>query len=89
VTLAVKFNGGQGWTRDVSASGMFFTTDWPFRVGAPITFTLVLDHTNPGRQQEITCEGVVIRVESGEQAHGVAVSINSYDLGHLQDRSDG
>ncbi len=81
VTLAVKFCGGQGWTRDVSASGTFFTTEWPFRVGAAIRFTLVLDHADPRRTQEVTCEGVVVRVEPADRTHGVAVSINSYDLG--------
>jgi hypothetical protein len=86
VTLAVKFNGGQGWTRDISATGMFFTTEWPFRVGSPIKFILVLDHAEPGRQHEVTCEGVVVRVEAGEPHRGVAVSIDSYDIGHL--RSD-
>lgn len=89
VTLAVKFNGGQGCTRDVSASGMFFTTEWPFRVGSPIRFTLVLDHAEPGRQQEVTCEGVVVRMEPGGQGHGVAVSINSLDLGEVEGRSGG
>jgi PilZ domain-containing protein len=82
----VKFEGGQGWTRDISASGTFFTTEWPFRVGNPIRFTLVLEHVEPGRRQEVTCEGTVVRVESGAREQGVAVSIDSYDLGQLAER---
>lgn len=83
----MKFEGGQGLTRDISASGTFFTTEWPFRVGNPIRFALVLEHAEPGRRQEVTCEGTVVRVEPGLGEHGVAVSINSYDLGQLAERS--
>jgi len=84
VTLEVKFDGGRGLTRDVSASGMFFTTELPFRVGAPIRCTLVLEHAHPGNRREVTCEGVVVRVQPGAQTNGVAVSIDSSDIGHLE-----
>ena len=89
VTLEVKFEGGRGLTRDVSASGMFFTTELPFRVGAPIRFTLVLEHAHPGGPHEVTCEGRVVRVEPGTQTHGVAVSIDSSDIGRVAGNPEG
>jgi len=84
VTLAVKFDGGQGWTRDVSVSGVFFTTEWPFPVGAPLRFTLVLENVAPGTRQPVSCQGTVVRVERAEQTYGVAVSLDGYEIGNAE-----
>src|SRR5262245_45954836 len=84
VTLAVKFDGGQGWTRDVSVSGVFFTTEWSFPIGAPIHFTLLLENVAPGTRQQVSCQGTVVRVERAEQAYGVAVSLDGYEIGNAE-----
>jgi len=84
VTLPVTFEGGQGWTRDVSVSGVFFTTEWPFPIGAPIQFTLVLENVAPGARQQVSCQGTVVRVERSEQAYGVAVSLDGYEIGNAE-----
>ena len=88
VTLSVTFAGGQGWTRDVSATGMFLTTDSALRVGAPIQFTLLLESAEPGAPREVTCEGVVVRVEPRAGSHGVAIRIDSYDIKHADGISE-
>lgn len=80
VALAVKLAHGEGRTRDVSASGVFFTTQGPFSPGTHIRFAIELEHADPGGVMHITCGGEVVRVEPRPNAIGVAVRISSYDF---------
>ena len=80
VGLAVKLEHGEGRTRDVSASGVFFTTQGPFLPDAHIKFAVELEHADPGGVLHIVCEGTVVRVEPRPNALGVAVRISSYDF---------
>jgi hypothetical protein len=84
VALAVKLEHGAGWTRDVSASGVFFTTQGSFFPGAPVRFVLELEHVDPAGVVHVTCEGKVVRVEPLSQAIGLAVHILSYEFGRRQ-----
>ena len=70
---------GNGRTRDVSASGIYFETEALMAAGAPIRFSLVLEHLYP-IPLRLECEGQIIRVERREGTLGVAAAINSYRL---------
>jgi hypothetical protein len=81
LVLTVTLEHGVGRTRDVSALGVFFTTQGPFFPGAHIKFTIGLEHADPSGVVPIAFEGKVVRVEPRPNAIGVAVRIASYDLG--------
>ena len=85
IALPVMLGDARGTTRDVSASGVFFTLrDRPTRppeLREPIRFRLTLEHVDPQGPLHIGCEGHVVRVEVGPEAVGVAVSISAYDFG--------
>ena len=85
IALPVTLDDAQGSTRDVSASGVFFTLHdrsiQPPELQEPIRFRLTLEHADPHGPLHIGCEGHVVRVESGPKAIGVAVSISAYDFG--------
>ena len=85
VALPVTLDDAQGSTRDVSASGVFFTLhDQSIRPPAlreHIRFRLTLEHVDPDGPLHIDCEGDVVRVEVGPEAIGVAASISAYDFG--------
>ena len=84
VALPVTLDDAQTWTRDVSASGVFFTLDnrstRPPQLREHIRFRLTFAHADPREPLHIDCEGDVVRVEVGSEAIGVAVSISAYDF---------
>ncbi len=80
VVLAVKLEHGEGRTRDVSATGVFFTTQERFSLDDRITLALELEHADPDGVLHIVCEGTVVRVEPRPDAVGVAVCICAYDF---------
>ena len=84
VALPVKLEQGEGWTHDVSASGVFFTTQGSFSPGAPVRFVLELDHVDPAGVVPVACEGKVVRVEPRPHAVGLAVHICSYEFNGRQ-----
>lgn len=77
--LPVKFEDGDGWTRDVSASGVYFETDASLTPGAPIKFSLLLEHVYP-TPLHLACKGEIVRVERREGTVGVAAAITAYRL---------
>jgi hypothetical protein len=87
----VTLDDANGFTRDVSTSGVFFTFQgWPASlpvVDQHIKFRLTLEHADPRGPFYIGCEGHVVRVEQAADAVGVAVSITDYDLSVSQDPS--
>src|SRR5437867_13259549 len=80
LSLAVEMEQGQGVTRDISPAGVYFETDQPHASGAPIRFTLVLEHTGPAPLR-LACVGEVVRVEPRGAAFGVAAAIISHRIG--------
>lgn len=82
VVLTVTLEDGrEGRTRDVSASGVFFTAQGAFVEDTPVKFTIALEHADPGSVLHIACEGQVVRVEPSCRGVGVAVRISAYDFG--------
>ena len=78
VAVPVELAQGTGITRDISASGVFFETDLSFPVNATLSFSLVLEHADPGGPVRLQCQGEVVRVEQREGKMGVAVRFTSY-----------
>jgi len=75
--LLVELEGGSGITRDVSAFGVFFETDHPFTPGAPVSFSLLLEHGALDGPLRLHCQGQILRVERRRAKTGVAVAIDS------------
>jgi hypothetical protein len=78
--LAVVLDDAKGATRDISATGVFFTTQQALTVGAPITFELELPHADPRGVLRVGCGGTVLRIEPIDEAFGVAVHITAYGV---------
>lgn len=71
--------GGQGHTRDISSSGVYFETDQPLREQSLICFVLV----SPSQMdsKDIFCEGRVVRLEQQNRALGVGVMLERFSFG--------
>lgn len=78
----VSLEGGiEGLTRDVSASGVYFTVDEKLEVGQVIRFSM--EFATPRESREILrleCVGKVVRIERGGSKSGVAVAISESRL---------
>ena len=71
-----------GTTRDISGSGIYFTSEASFQVGGVIRFSLRLEHALPNQPLRIKCQGHVVRVEDLGEQHGVAATIDHYSYRH-------
>ena len=78
VAVPVELEHGKGVTRDISASGIFFETDLSYPLGVTLSFSLVLEHADPGGPVHLQCQGEVVRVKRCEGKVGVAVRFTSY-----------
>jgi hypothetical protein len=86
--LPVEFESGKGFTRDFSASGIFFEADRLFSLGQPIEFTLFLEHIDAAGPVRMKCMGEIVRVEENGKKIGVAATINSYSFEPIEPKSD-
>jgi hypothetical protein len=75
--LVVEMAQGNGVTRDIGASGVYFETQARPVDGASIRFTLILEHTDPAPLR-LGCVGEVVRVEPRGDMFGVAAHITSH-----------
>ena len=80
IAIPVELEQRTGLTGDISASGVFFETDSSFSVGVTISFSLVLEHADPGGPLRLQCQGEVVRVEQREGKVGVAVRFRRIGL---------
>jgi Tfp pilus assembly protein PilZ len=71
-TLPVRVEGKPGFTRDVSASGMFLETDAAYRIGRTIDLSLNLD--TPWGKVVVNCHGKIVRLEKHDHRIGIAVT---------------
>ena len=78
IAVPVELDHGTGLTRDISTSGIFFETDQSCSVGTTLSFSLVLEHADPGGPVRLQCQGEVVRVEQRESKVGVAVCFTAY-----------
>lgn len=73
VSLPVSMAQADCYTRDVSASGVFFEVNTPLNLGERIDFAIEFD--NLGGKLMLKCIGEIIRVENRDGKVGVAVKI--------------
>ena|SRR5687767_2564783 len=79
IDIPVELDGHVGFTRDVSANGIYFIAEEPPRVGPLFRFTLVFDRGGP-RVTRVHCLGRMIRIDLDElgRAIGIAARIESF-----------
>ena len=83
VNLPVTLEHGQGVTRNVSGSGVFFecsSKQTSLTLGAVISFSLKLDDARKGalRVNKVSAQGEILRVEQHAEKVGVATAIKAY-----------
>ena len=79
--LPVSINKDPGFTRDISATGMFIIMQRQQKVGSHVEFTL--DLNTPMGNVKFSCEGEVVRIENIPGSDGqVGIGIKIFkDLG--------
>jgi hypothetical protein len=87
VALPVELPNGEGVTRDVSASGVFFETAVSFSPGSTIRLCLLLEHADPIGPIRLHCQGKVVRLERLHGRIGVAVAIDQHHFDPMEPRS--
>src|SRR5690349_14751443 len=81
--LRVTFAAGQGVTRNVSASGIYFVTETVFVVGQAIKLHIEFADL-PGGLLAVTCNGRVVRVEKQGAVRGVAAAIADFEFRRMR-----
>lgn len=71
----------RGWTKDLSSGGAFITPNPHFHLKQPIQFCVKLPAVDAKSPRGLVCEGRVVRIQSTGPEKGIAVTIESYDLG--------
>ena len=64
----VTFREGRGWSRDISTTGIFFSTKKALKESEMIQLTI---HLN--QEPNVQCDGKVVRTEQRTDDYGVAV----------------
>jgi hypothetical protein len=86
-SLPVAQSKGNGLTRDIGATGIFFETEAHFEQGSTIDLIVELD-APAGRHQRrrlLKYQGEIVRVEQHGTRVGVAVKITDSILRYVQD----
>lgn len=74
ITLPLQLiGGGNGVTRDISASGLYFETDSELQVGSLIDFEIELD--TPGGPMKFKAQGQIVRIEPQGGRTGAGVKL--------------
>lgn len=72
---------GQGVTRDMSATGVYFETDMKLHQGSMIRFTIDFDNPIGGGKTQLECRGYVVRAEPHAGGKiGIAVKLDEQHL---------
>jgi len=77
--MPIELDRGSGETRNVSASGIYFVTDFPLEKGAPLRFILRLKQPSGGPFL-LRGEARVVRIEQLDDKFGVGLAISHYEL---------
>lgn len=71
--MPVDVHGSEGWTRNISSTGVYYETDADQQVGSLVNLTI--QFTLSGKRQHLLCEGKVVRVDRGNDRQGVAAQL--------------
>lgn len=77
--LVVRFEGGEGVIRNVSANGIYLVTDAALEEGQLVTFTLEF-HNFPNGPIAVNCIARIVRVDEQGAKRGIAASISSFEF---------
>ncbi|MGH8667844.1 MAG: PilZ domain-containing protein [Burkholderiales bacterium] len=77
--LKIRLERGEGVVRDLSASGIYFLTDAPLKLGESLRFTLKFENAKAG-PISANCVARIVRVENQGKLKGVAASIKRIKL---------
>ena len=78
---SVDVGSGQGTTRDLSATGVYFETDLKLHQGSMIRFTIDFDNPMGGGKTQLECRGYVVRAEARTGGKvGIAVKLDEQHL---------
>jgi hypothetical protein len=77
--LLIRFEGGEGVARNVSANGIYFVTEAALQVGQPVKFTLEFADF-PSGPIAVNCVARVVRLEEQGARRGVGASISSFEF---------
>ncbi len=72
----VIFAEEQGWSKDISATGMYFSIQQNLSEQERIYLTI-----NLNKESVIRCEGKVVRIEKQPNGYGVAIQFNNLLFG--------
>jgi hypothetical protein len=71
--LPLEMEGVPGFTRDVSATGIYFETDALQEIGPVVSFTM--RYRLGGKLHELQCDARVVRVEAHGDRIGIAAKL--------------
>lgn len=71
--MPIEMQGVEGWTRNISSTGVYFETDASQEVGSRVNLTL--EFTLEGKHHRLLCEGEVVRVDQASDRVGVAARL--------------
>ena len=72
----VTFREGPGWSRDISTTGIYFSTKKVLKESEMIQFTI---HLN--QEPNVQCDGKVMRTKQRTDGYGVAVQFTDLFIG--------
>lgn len=72
----VTFREGRGWSRDISTTGIYFSTKLALKESEMIQLTI---HLN--QEPNVQCKGKVMRTEQRTDDYGVAVQFTEHFIG--------
>lgn len=80
--IPIQIGDEQGISKDISFSGIYFTTRKPFEPGENLQFVFELEFAAPGKGMLLDCQGYIIRVEKIEEEYGIAATIEDVTYLH-------
>lgn len=78
LALKVVLSEGHGVTRDISATGVYFSCDGAFEPNSKIDFVVQFEAAPGDAPMQLRCQGTVVRVEEADGRTGVAARISSH-----------
>ena len=85
--LAVDLEGSQAWTRDVSATGVYFETGEARALGSLVNF--LFEVMISGQPLNLICEGEVVRVDpKSDSKFGIAARLRASFFASDGDNAD-
>jgi hypothetical protein len=82
IEVPVHFDRGIGLSRDISLTGIYFTTSELLAAGEPLKLSFKLDYAIPGKSLHLDCQGQILRVEELDTHYGIAAKIDAVTYLH-------